>query len=85
MSYIVEVELIVPTGKLDVENEGKTEVMEVPWVSSSISFVDGMPFTKLVPLTQQEGAIWGKGIGEKMMISALVMLSLSWNIQVEVW
>lgn len=70
--------MIVLTGKLDVNDEGKTEVMEDPWVYGLISFMDGLPFTESVPLT-----LWGNGAGEKMMNSALVMLSFSWISQVE--
>lgn len=55
-----------------------TEVMEDAWVYGLISFMDGLPFTELVPLT-----LWGNGDGEKMMNSALVMLSFSWIRQVE--
>lgn len=38
---------------------------------------------ELVPLTPEEGAGLGNGVEKKMMSSALVMLSLGWNIQVE--
>lgn len=50
-------ELTVLAGELDVEDEGKREVMEDPWVFGFISFVDGLLFTELVPLTQEEGSI----------------------------
>lgn len=33
--------------------------MEDPWVSGFINFVDGLPFTELVLLTQEEGAALG--------------------------
>ena len=75
--------MTVLAGELDVEDEGKREVMEDPWVSGFISFVDGLLFTELVPLTQEEGSGLGNEAGEEMMGSALVLLSLSWNIQVE--
>ena len=56
--------------------------MEDAWVSGFINFVDELPFTELIPLTQKEGSALGNEGGDKMIGSALVMLNLSWNIQV---
>jgi len=53
--------------------------MEDPWVSGFINSVDEPPFTEL---TQKEESALGNEVGEKMIGSALVMLNLSWNIQV---
>lgn len=74
--------MTVLAGGLDVEDEGKIEVVGNPWVSGLVSFVDRLSFAELVPLTQEEGAGLRNGFKE-MMSSALVMLSLGWNIQVE--
>lgn len=68
--------MTVLAGGLDVEDEGKRDVMGNPWASGLVNFVDRLSFSELVPLTQEEGAGLGNGFKEKMMSSALVMLSL---------
>lgn len=82
LSYILEVELTVLASGLDAEDEGR-EVMENVWVSGSINFVDRLWFAKLVPWTQGEETGFGNRVEEKMMSSALVLLSLEWHIQME--
>lgn len=40
MSYILGVELIVLAARLNVEDERKTEVMEDPWISALVNFME---------------------------------------------
>ena len=51
---ILEMELTVLADELDAEDEG-IEVMENPWVSGLVNFVDRLSFATLVPLTRREG------------------------------
>lgn len=57
--------------------------MENPWVSGFIIFVDRWPFMEFIPLTQEKVAGTGTEVGEKVISSALVRLSLSGNVQGE--
>lgn len=83
LSCILKVEFTVLAGGWDAEDKGR-KVMENHWIFGLVNFVDRLSFAELVSLNQEEEASFENGVEEeKMMSSALVMLSLGWYIQVE--